>query len=347
MVAAIRELVQLLRDELNTRKSPSTMLGWSVFTIPTDTGLVVTGADHLSFPAYDPSTPGHMAGLQTTGLILASDTPTPANGFGGTAPFTFTNALAGANSMIGSADHLSFPVYDPSTLGHIAGLQTTGLILTSDAPTATKGFGGTAPFTVTSTLAGTNSIIGSPDHLSFPVYDPSALGHSTDSQVKWDSISVTFTRTNSIIGGADHLSSPLYDATALDHIAGLQAAGLILNGTPAATNGSGALTSANFASAGQIITGADHLSSLPVYDPATLSDFSGLPTAGLIFTSGTPTAEGFAGTAPFAFTNTLAGTSQVITGTDPLSLSKGISDLTASGRIITGWFITSIAAGPR
>jgi len=207
----------------------------------------------------------------------------------------------------------------------------------------------TPPFTLANTLAGISPITAGADHPSLPFYDAAALNHITELQEAWNSISVTFTRTSPTVAGADPPSFPLCDAAALSHITGLQTGDVILSSdTAKGTNGltTPPFTLANtLAGISPITAGADH-ASLPFYDAAALSHITGLQTVDLILSGDTNDTNGL-GALPFTFPATLAGIGPIITGTDSRSLSKSISELTASGRTITGWAITSTASEPR
>ena len=158
----------------------------------------------------------------------------------------------------------------------------------------------------------------------------------------------------SAVTGADQVFAfkNISALTADDHIIGQQpSAGFVFTGGSAVapTLDSVSLTFKNTAAgSSSIITGTDYLSSSKSLSTLAADDhiIGQQPSAGFVFTGGSAVAPTL-DSVSLTFTSTAAGSSSIITGTDYLSLSKSVSDLTSSGQIITGWTITYLPNKPR
>jgi hypothetical protein len=225
---------------------------------------------------------------------------------------------------------------------------------------------------LTNTPAGTNSIITGTDHpfVFDTISDLTANKHIIDLKppaslaftgnsvagATWGAgypFTNTPLRTSSIVTGTDHpfVFNTISDLTANDHVIGLQPpAGLVFTGDAAVAPkwDSVTLTFTNTpVGTSPIVTGADHPFVFNTISDLIAGDhiIGPQPPAGLVFTG--DAAAGATPRSSFPFTNTPVGSSSIITGTDHVSLSKILSDITSSGDIITGWTVTYLAAEPR
>jgi len=300
-------------------------------------------------------------GLLSTGdsgagatLALASISSIPvgtdAFGTGADQAFAFKNisALTADDRIIGQQPSAGFVLTGDSGAG-----ATLALASISSIPLATSAVTGADQvfaFKNISGLAADNYAIGRQQPIDLlSTGDPTA-----GATLALASFSNTPLGTSPIGTGADQALAfkNISALTADDHIIGQQpSAGFVFTGGSAVapTLDSVSLTFKNTAAgSSSIITGTDYLSSSKSLSTLAADDhiIGQQPSAGFVFTGGSAVAPTL-DSVSLTFTSTAAGSSSIITGTDYLSLSKSVSDLTSCGQIITGWTITYLPNKPR
>jgi hypothetical protein len=349
-LAQIRELVQLLRDDIEARKGqptdysafkgasgfgPASQNAPALFTLPTaasgisitweglnkNLGIGLTAAANAS--SISESTAGdHSIGSQQLAGLIISSGWTPASASFNNILLPYSNALLGTNAAVTADQPFAYrSIPDVATGDQSIGLkQAGGLIINSDS-------------TARATLASASF-----NNMVLP-YSNALLG------------------TNAVVTADQPFAyRSIPDVATGDHIIGIQqAGGLIVSGdstaratlAPASFNNillpySNALLGTNAAvtadqpfayrSIPDVTTG-DHVLGL-LQLPATTAtrDSTIVPTWSSV---------------SLTFTSAASASSSTIAGTDLHSLSKSISELTSSGHTITGWTLTYLAEKQR
>jgi hypothetical protein len=264
-----------------------------------------------------------------------------------------------SSTIFAGKGHLSFADghYDPIAPAHGFDLLVAGSVLSGSS--TDSAVSDPLSFTPTTALGGANSIVAEAGQLSLSsgLYDPIASVHSVGLQAisyilpsgssasaaDDSSSAMPFVGVGSLVTGLARslFSDSSYDPTAALHGMGPQPASYIL---PSGSTIGAAMERGSsmmpFASTGSVIKGTDYLSFSSIPNDLTAS----AQGVGVQLVSYTPpggsTAGGSVDSLWLRSTNPFAGASSIVTGTDYPSLSKSISDLTATGHIITGWTLT-------
>jgi len=348
---AITRLVELLQEDIEARKSqPPALTDYgtykiaSAFNPPSETMPACSNVPTIV------GSPGSSA-LESLNRNLGIDPMMSSSlGIGADQAFAFKNisALTADDRIIGQQPSAGFVLTGDSGAG-----ATLALASISSIPLATSAVTGADQvfaFKNISGLAADNYAIGRQQPIDLlSTGDPTA-----GATLALASFSNTPLGTSPIGTGADQALAfkNISALTADDHIIGQQpSAGFVFTGGSAVapTLDSVSLTFKNTAAgSSSIITGTDYLSSSKSLSTLAADDhiIGQQPSAGFVFTGGSAVAPTL-DSVSLTFTSTAAGSSSIITGTDYLSLSKSVSDLTSSGQIITGWTITYLPNKPR
>jgi hypothetical protein len=371
-VTLIEQLVELLREDIGSRRSQTTTLtdynpykSANDFSLPSATTIPIVptiishaGVAGIDYPVYQNLSglpaKDHMIGLEpSTGMVFTGN-PRPTWGAG----YPFTNAPVSVSPIVIGADH-------PLEFNSVSALSANNQIVGLQPPPGVNFSGNSAlgptlesvSLTFANSAVGINSLITGTDHTialqnasdpiandhPFVFQSPAGLVFSANSAPPLGA-AYPFTNTpvgtSPIITGVDHplVLNRVSDPNTIDHIAVLQPpAGVAFPGNSAlgTTLDSVSLTFANTpVNTNPLITGADHPLVFQTISDLTANDHMiGMQLpAGLVFPSSI--------TAPtwdsvsLTFKNTPPGTSPISAGADQPLVFKSVSDLTENDHII-------------